>query len=127
MKGSGRSTHQVDEGGGSLCLWSLVKLMRFHLGGGTGTFGVFFAPTQKLLGGRLDVQSPSVPSGPFVFVSIATQRRRSPDSVTGLFAIGTTVSPVQADPSLSEKLLLRFQRPSGAVEHRLVAGALPLA
>lgn len=74
-------------------------------------FGVFFAPTQKLLGGRLDVESPSVPKGPFVFVTVATQRCRSPDSVTGSFAIGTTVGPVQADPSVSEKLLLHFQRP----------------
>lgn len=65
-----------------------------------GHLGVF-APTQKVLGGRLDVGSPSVPSGPFVSVTVAPQRRRSPDGVMGLFAVRTTVGPVQADPSLS--------------------------
>ncbi|TWW70025.1 Ras-related protein [Takifugu flavidus] len=42
-----------------------------------------FDNIQKLLGGRLDVESPSVPSGPFVFVTVATRRRRSPDSDGG--------------------------------------------
>lgn len=82
MNGSGRSAHQVDGGGESL---SLVPpgTNEVSFGWRNWDIGFFFAPTQKLLGGRLDVERPSVPSGPFVFVTVATRCRRSPDSDGG--------------------------------------------